>query len=99
VWPACGPCPAPQMCGGAGTANVCGTPPPVVQSLTFSPNPVVGGNSTTGTVTLSGPAPPGGAVVTLTPPGVVTAPPSVTVPEGTTSTTYSIGTAVPANDA
>src|SRR5262249_34668220 len=56
-WLACGTCTLPQICGGGGTPNVCGTPPPVAKTLTFSPNPVTGGNSTTGTVTLSGRAP------------------------------------------
>jgi hypothetical protein len=38
-----------------------GTPPPVpdLQSLTFAPNPVAPNGTTTGTVTLTGPAPPG----------------------------------------
>src|SRR5712692_7007018 len=56
-WLACGTCTAPQVCGGTGTSNVCGTPSPVAKTLTFSPNPVVGGNAATGTVTLSLPAP------------------------------------------
>src|SRR5262245_25566074 len=87
---ACGACVPPQVCGGTGTANVCGTPPPVVQTLTFSPSPVIGGNSTTGTVTLTGPAPAGGALVTLSSsPGIATAPPNVTVPEALSSATYS----------
>src|SRR5262249_57849157 len=85
-WLACGTCTAPQVCGGSGTSNVCATPPPVAKTLTFSPNPVVGGNAATGTVTLSGPAPQSGALVTLSSsPGLASAPPNVTVPAGATS--------------
>ncbi len=39
---------------------------PVLQSLTFNPSTVTSGNSYSLTVTLSGPAPDGGAVMTLT---------------------------------
>ncbi len=38
----------------------------VPKSLTFTPNPVVAGKTTAGTLTLSGPAPTGGAVVPFT---------------------------------
>src|SRR5213080_4964000 len=40
-------------------------PTPTLTSLTLSPTSVTGGNSSTGTVTLSGPAPSGGAQVAL----------------------------------
>jgi hypothetical protein len=39
--------------------------PPVLSSVSLNPTSVAGGNSATGTVTLNGPAPSGGAVVTL----------------------------------
>ncbi|MGH7391483.1 MAG: PQQ-dependent sugar dehydrogenase, partial [Candidatus Rokuibacteriota bacterium] len=58
-------------------------------ALTFSPSSVEGGTPTTGTVTLSAPAPAGGAVVALssdTPSLAV--PTAVTVPQGTPTTTF-----------
>jgi hypothetical protein len=65
-----------------------------LSSVTASPSTVVGGNPTTGTVTLYGPAPAGGAVVTLSSsnPSVASVPGSVTVAEGATSATFSITT-------
>jgi len=62
-------------------------------TLTLNPSTVVGGNSTTGTVTLTGPAPTGGAVVSLGA-GItsVTVPPTVTVPAGSTSAAFTINT-------
>lgn len=70
------------------------------QSLAIDPADVVGTTSTTGVVTLSGAAPSGGAVVTLskaladgsagTVP--VTIPESVTVPQGQTSASFTIAT-------
>src|SRR5207248_33949 len=55
--------------------------------LAFNPNPVTGGSSTTGTVTLDGPAPSGGALVTLTSsnPSVVPAPGPVSIQGGAAS--------------
>src|SRR5262245_14359280 len=94
-WLGCGTCTLPQICGGGGVAGVCATPPPVPNNLTFSPNPVVGGNLATGTVTLSAPAPAGGLVVRLSGTG---APPSVTVPATTTTASFPITTSVPAVD-
>ena len=99
-WLNCGTCSGTQTCGGAGTANVCGTPPPFPTNLTFNPNPVVGGNNTIGTVTLSSPAPSGGAVVTLScsNTAVNTCPASVTVPSGQTSASFTATTSPPAQD-
>src|SRR5207245_10929478 len=53
-----------------------------------------GGSSSTGTVTLSGPAPSGGAVVSLAikNPGVASVPASVTVPGNATSATFTVST-------
>ena len=98
-WVACGTCTAPQVCGGGGNPVVCAVPPPVPSTLTFSPNPVVGGNSAIGTVVLTQPAPAGGALVTLTGTGVASIPPSVIVPAGATSATYPITTALPSASA
>jgi hypothetical protein len=74
--------------------------PTTAKDLTINPNSVVGGRSATGTVTLSGAAPSGGAVVTLSKAfsnggaGTVpaTIPASVTVPAGQTSASFAIGT-------
>ena len=65
-----------------------------LSSLTRSPSSVVGGNNSTGTVTLNGAAPAGGALVTLssnnTP--VAQVPASITIAAGATSTTFPITT-------
>jgi hypothetical protein len=86
------------------------TPPTqrTVSDVTVASNPVLAGDSTTGQVTISGPAPSGGQTVTLesADSSVASAPPSVVVPAaqtvasfpvstgtaGTTSLTASIGT-------
>src|SRR6266446_5301713 len=72
--------------------------PPTLTSLTLSPSSVVGGplGSSTGTVTLNGPAPAGGAQVTLSSsdPSVASAPASVTVPAGATSATFTVNTSI-----
>jgi Domain of unknown function (DUF4082)/Bacterial Ig domain len=63
-------------------------------SLTLNPATVTGGNPSTGTVTLNGPAPAGGAQVTLSSSNtaVATVPTSVTVPAGATSATFPVST-------
>jgi hypothetical protein len=68
--------------------------PPTISSLTLNPTSVVGGaQSSTGTVTLSGPAPAGGAQVTLASnSGAASVPSSVTVPAGATSATFTVST-------
>ena len=64
-----------------------------LKSVTVNPASVVGGAGVTGTVTLSGAAPAGGVVVTLTSSSVsATVPVSVTVPAGATSATFAITT-------
>lgn len=77
------------------------TPPPPppdavaeLGPLTVAPDTVVGGNPSTGTVTLTASAPDGGFVVALSSdrPTVATVPPSVTVPAGQTSATFTIST-------
>jgi hypothetical protein len=72
-------------------------PPPVtLASLTLNPSSVVGGlESSTGTVTLTGPAPAGGAQVSLSSSnGAASVPPSVLVPAGATSATFRVSTSV-----
>src|SRR5437660_5717952 len=70
--------------------------PTFLSSLTLNPTSVVGGvQSSTGTVTLSGPAPAGGAQVTLSSSNIAAANvPSngVTVPAGATSATFTVTT-------
>ncbi len=77
-------------------ASLTVTPPPLptVSSLTLDPTSVTGGlQSSRGTVTLSGPAPAGGAIVTLSSSnGAARVPPSMTVPAGATSATFTVDT-------
>ncbi|HXI30960.1 MAG TPA: hypothetical protein VNG89_21135, partial [Vicinamibacterales bacterium] len=71
-----------------------------LNSLSVNPVSLVGGASTTGAVSLSGPAPSGGAVVTLSKalsnggagPVPATVPASVTIPAGQTTASFAIGT-------
>ncbi|HKV62100.1 MAG TPA: hypothetical protein VJO16_09315 [Candidatus Acidoferrum sp.] len=76
------------------------TPPPsptvTLSSLTLKPTSVTGGlQPSTATVTLSGPAPAGGAQVALeSSNGAASVPSSVTVPAGATSTTFTVNTSV-----
>jgi len=67
--------------------------PPSVLSLTLSPTSVVGGNSSTATVTLNGTAPTGGASVTVWDNSAsLSVPANVTVPEGANSATFPVST-------
>jgi len=70
-----------------------------LDSLAVTPASVVGGQSSTGIVTLSGPAPGTGVTVTLssTNPAVAGVPPSVTVGAGLSSASFSITTFVVAS--
>ena len=74
---------------------------PSASSVTLSPTSVIGGVSSTGTVTLDGQAPSGGASVSLgsSLPAAATVPGSVIVPAGSTSTTFPITTLAVAADA
>lgn len=66
-----------------------------LSSLSLSPTSVVGGaQSSTGTVTLSAPAPTGGTQITLSSsnPTVASVPPSVTVAAGSTTATFMVTT-------
>jgi LmbE family N-acetylglucosaminyl deacetylase len=67
--------------------------PPSLSALTLSPTSVAGGVSSTGTVTLTGPAPAAGFPLTLTSSNpAATVPASVTVPAGASTTTFSVAT-------
>src|SRR6266850_943964 len=65
-----------------------------LSTLTLNPTSVVGGNSSTGTVTLSGPAPAGGAQVALSSSNTTAArvPASVTIAAGATSAAFTVAT-------
>ena len=84
-------------CGGYGSGSGPGSP--MLSSVTLNPTSVNGGSSSTGTVTLSGPASSGGALVYFSSNmSAATVPTSVTVPAGATSATFTINTtAVPAS--
>ena len=72
------------------------TPAVALSSLALNPASVTGGNSSSGTVTLSGPAPAGGAQIALTSSNTTAArtPASVTVAAGATSATFAVSTSV-----
>src|SRR5262245_56189378 len=66
---------------------------PTLTAVSINPASVVDGNSTTGTMTLSAPAPSGGMVVTLSDnSAAVTIPASVTIAAGATSAGFTITT-------
>ena len=66
---------------------------PALTALAVSPATLVGGNSTTGTVTIGGNAPSGGTEITLTDnTSVISMAPTVTVPGGATSASFAINT-------
>lgn len=73
--------------------------PSIPSTVVMTPNVVVGGASSTGKVTLNGPAGPDGAVVTLVSSSPkVTVPATVTVPAGATSANFTATTAtLPSN--
>ncbi len=84
------------------TAQAAPTTTPVsLSAVSVSPTSVVGGTTSQGTVTLTGTAPSGGAVVTLSSANtVVTVPASVTVAAGASSAIFNVNTsAVAANTA
>jgi hypothetical protein len=72
---------------------------PTLSTLTLSPIGVTGGNPSTGTVTLTSPAPASGVNVTLTSSDPsVTLPAAVTIAQGDTSATFAVTTTpVPAD--
>ena len=65
-----------------------------VTSVSLSPASVIGGSTSTGTITLSGPAPAGGAVVTLSSSDTAAAqvPASVTVAANASSASFTVAT-------
>jgi subtilase family serine protease len=76
------------------TTTLTVVPSPTPLSVTLTPSTVAGGNSSTGTVLLSGPAPAGGSVVTLASSltSSATVPASLSIPAGTTSGTFTVTT-------
>jgi hypothetical protein len=64
----------------------------VLSTISLGASTVVGGNTVLGTAVLNGPAPSGGAVVTLSSGDPITVPPNVTVPDGSTSAPFTIST-------
>ena len=75
------------------------TPPPSLSSLTFSSESILAGGTVTGTVTLTSPAPAGGANVFLNGSldGQVITPPNVIVPAGSTTATFTTSPAPEVN--
>jgi PKD repeat protein len=74
------------------TTTLTVAPSPTPLSVTLAPSTVTGGNSSTGTVLLSGPAPAGGSVVALATSltSSATVPASVSIPAGATSGTFTV---------
>jgi hypothetical protein len=72
----------------------------VLSSITLNPTSVPGGASSTGTVTLNGPAPAGGATVALSSSNTSAAqvPTSVAVPANATSATFTVSTSSVTSD-
>ncbi|HLK13849.1 MAG TPA: SBBP repeat-containing protein, partial [Fimbriimonadaceae bacterium] len=67
---------------------------PSTMSLSLSLNSVLGGNSVTGTVSISNPAPLGGLPVNImfSPPGLASTSGSITIPAGQLNTSFTINT-------
>ncbi|MEY2401744.1 MAG: hypothetical protein QOJ08_1855 [Ilumatobacteraceae bacterium] len=67
---------------------------PALTGFSLNPTSVPGGTSATGTVTLGSPAPAGGLSVSLSSnlPGSASVPPTVTVPAGATSASFTVTT-------
>ena len=79
--------------GEGGSSNEASATPTVAFGLGLSPSSVTGGASSTGTVTLSSPAPSGGTTVSLASnSAAATVPMSVTIPAGSSSATFTVGT-------
>ena len=81
--------------GGLTTTAVVTVTPTTLTPLVLSPSIVDGGNGSTGVVTLNAPAPPSGATATLTSSdSSVTVPASITIPSGSVTGTFAVGTSV-----
>jgi hypothetical protein len=78
--------------GSSQSSTLTVTGAPVLSSLSLSAASVTGGNSVTGTVTLNSAAPSGGTVVSLSGGDPLTVPPTVTVPAGSKTATFTIQT-------
>lgn len=80
--------------GSSGDSQTVTASTPVgLAGLTIAPSNARGGTRVRGTVTLTGPAPAAGALVTLTTDSRLVSPPrSVRVPAGRTSATFTVGT-------
>ena len=80
--------------GASNTAMLTVTPLATLSSFSLNPTSVVGGSPATGTVTLSGAAPPGGVAVALSSsnPAVAAVPASMIVPTGATIANFTIST-------
>jgi uncharacterized protein (TIGR03790 family) len=65
-----------------------------VNSFQISPQEIVGGTNSTGTITLNAAAPGGGTMFSMSAPSGVTVPPTVTVAGGATKANFPITTAV-----
>jgi len=80
-------------CGAASYTAALTLNPVALVSLSLSAEKVASGSAATGTVTLNGPAPEGGIVVTLSSnSGSASVPATVTVPAGASEATFSIST-------
>ncbi len=72
--------------------------PPALTALSMTPNVVIGGANSVGTITINGPAPLGGLVVSLAAGNAaVTVPSAVTIAAGLSSASFVIKTATVAN--
>jgi hypothetical protein len=72
---------------------------PMPSSLTWSVSPVVGGTSTTGTLTLTSPAPTGGTTVSLASSSLsAIVGSSVTIPAGSMTASFTVSTNAVSND-
>jgi N-acetylneuraminic acid mutarotase len=84
----------PPTAGSTPTRTPTSTPSllPVLRLFTLNPTSVRGGLNSTGTVTLSAPAPEGGAVITLVSsnPNVATVPASIIIPASATSASFTV---------
>ncbi len=85
--------------GSAKTSTITVTPAARPASITYAPANSIGGTTAVATLLLNAAAPAGGLVVSIvsTNSSVATAPTSVTVPAGSTSTTFNVTTAAVAN--
>lgn len=69
-----------------------------ISKFTLSANPVIGGNSVTGTVTLNKPAQSGGLTVSLSADSTVQVPATLTIPEGSSSAQFTVSVNIVSSD-